>query len=49
MTAIDYAQNPAAENSLGLHYSGLPTLARCRSITYAAKMFSGHVESAKLG
>jgi hypothetical protein len=49
MTAIDYAQNAAAENSLGLHYSGLPTLDPCRSITCAAKMFSRAVESAKLG
>jgi hypothetical protein len=35
MTAINYAQNAAHENSLGLHYSGLTDLAPCKSITYA--------------
>jgi hypothetical protein len=49
MAAIDYAQNAAAENSLGLHYSGLTHLAPCKSITCAAKTRRGAVESAKLG
>jgi len=49
MTAIDYAQNAAAENTLGLHYSDLPILSPVRSITYAAKIPQRAVESAKLG
>jgi hypothetical protein len=49
MTAIDYAQNAAVENRLGLHYSGLPTRAPSKSITCRAKMLSHAVESAKLG
>jgi len=49
MTAVDYPQNAADENSLGLHYSDLPTSTPAKSITCAAKMLRGAVESAKLG
>jgi hypothetical protein len=49
MTAVDYAQSHAAENSLGLHYTAFATLAPCRSITCTAKMLFRAVESAKLG
>jgi hypothetical protein len=49
MTAIEYAEKPFAENSLGLHYSGLALPAPCKSITCAAKSRRGQAESAKLG
>jgi len=49
MTAKDYAQNAARENSLGLHYSGLIGLAPCKSIACAEKNPGAQVESAKLG
>jgi hypothetical protein len=49
MATIDYAQNTAAENSLGLHYSRLRPMLSYKSITCAAKNREGAVESAKLG
>jgi hypothetical protein len=49
MAAIDYAQNAAAENRFGLHYSGLTPMLPCKTITCAAKSREAAIESAKLG
>jgi hypothetical protein len=49
MTAANYPQKVADENSLGLHYSRSQPLDPGRSSAYLSKNPKAQVESAKLG